>query len=204
MRRPSQRRPHTGARPGSTLRRFRLASQDILHDAHRGLLRTEFLSSLAKTFLGSCQCDSVEVRVTERGKEYRCEFVRGSRQPAHFEVLPGVYSEHSASDAATHLDHLCHLVSGGRLDASPPHSTKHGSFWTNDAKNPVSIVCGPGEDVAVLRVEPEVTRPLSLIWQTRRPQSPAAEAFLAFTRDRVTELGLLVQNGAEPDDGRAL
>jgi two-component system NtrC family sensor kinase len=149
MPRRVQQRTRTDAHPARALRRFRLASQGILHDAHRGLLRTDFLSRLTKKFLGSCGCDSVEVRVTERGKEYRCEFVRGSREPAHFEVLSGGYSEHatehSTSERVTDLDHLCHAVNSGRLAPTVRHRTKYGSFWTGDTAEPVSIVRGHGE-----------------------------------------------------------
>jgi DNA-binding transcriptional LysR family regulator len=68
---------------------------------------------------------------------------------------------------------------------------------------PRSWLDRPGEDVAILHADPKITRPLSLIWRTARRQSPAAEAFLAFTRERVAGL-LLVEDGSEPDDRRAL
>ncbi len=129
--------------PSHTLKRFRLASQDILHDAHRGLLRTEFLTRLTKTLLGACNCDSVEIRITERGKEYRCELDRGSGEAVHFEVLtdqcPDDSEGRSRIPAAADLDRLCEAVSTGRLDAAGEHYSKYGSFWTGDTREPVPI-----------------------------------------------------------------
>jgi DNA-binding transcriptional LysR family regulator len=55
---------------------------------------------------------------------------------------------------------------------------------------PRSYLDRPGEDVAMLSIGPEpLTRPLSLIWRAALSRSPAAEAFLAFTRERVAGLG---------------
>jgi LysR family transcriptional activator of glutamate synthase operon len=53
---------------------------------------------------------------------------------------------------------------------------------------PRSFLDRPGEEVAVLSVAPRLTRPLSLVWRKMRRQSPAAEAFLDFTRERVVAL----------------
>jgi DNA-binding transcriptional LysR family regulator len=56
---------------------------------------------------------------------------------------------------------------------------------------PRSFLDHPGADVTMVSVTPALTRPLSLIW---RAPSPAAEAFLAFTRERVE--GLLEETAA--------
>jgi LysR family transcriptional regulator, transcription activator of glutamate synthase operon len=54
---------------------------------------------------------------------------------------------------------------------------------------PRSFLDRPGPEVAVLSSQPEIlTRPVSLVWRPARRQSPAAEAFLDFTRNRVREL----------------
>jgi len=62
---------------------------------------------------------------------------------------------------------------------------------------PRSYLDRPGEDVAILSIGPEpLTRPLSLLWRATRSRSPAAEAFLTFTRERVAKLGSGEQTAA--------
>lgn len=47
-----------------------------------------------------------------------------------------------------------------------------------------------GPEVAVVELRPRVELPVSLIWRTERRRSPAAEAFLAYARERLERAGV--------------
>jgi two-component system NtrC family sensor kinase len=100
----------------------------------------DFLREVSKMLLDFSGCDTVELRVMERNKYYRCETTHSPKRPFRSEIKPCVKNEDGelipGSQDDSDLEQLCKDVFRGRFDPSLPFFTRRGSFWTEDAGKP--------------------------------------------------------------------
>ena len=65
-------------------------SNQIMHFAHSGLLRHNFLKEVSNVLRKSSGSDRVVMWLKERGKFYRSELLCSQKYPFSFEIMPGV------------------------------------------------------------------------------------------------------------------
>jgi len=117
---------------------FRYLSDQIMHLALRGLLRTDFLNEASKILMEFSGCDSVEMWLKERGKYYRSEVTRSRKRPFRYEIMPIVKDEEGRYvprlKRNSHLERMCLNILLRQYDSSLPFFTDNGSFWTGDTE----------------------------------------------------------------------
>jgi two-component system NtrC family sensor kinase len=113
-------------------------SNQIMHLAHRGLLRHDFLKEVSNALMQSSGSDRVVMWLKERGKFYRSELLCSQKHPFSFEIMPGVEDKERGIIPIlrknTWLERLSREVFLGQYDPSQPCFTPNGSFWTGDAE----------------------------------------------------------------------
>jgi two-component system NtrC family sensor kinase len=122
---------------------YRTLSHRVFSLAHRGVLRIDFMHKVLKMLSAFSECDAVELRMVERDKYYRCEFLPALQTPFYFEIHPGTRVDEGSiaygSPKDSDLERLCRDVIQDRMKPSTSHVTKNGSFWTGDTENPVRL-----------------------------------------------------------------
>jgi signal transduction histidine kinase len=120
---------------------FRALSYQILHYAHRGFLRVDFLREITKRIVDFSGCDAVVLHLKDRGKYYRCTFTPRAAPSFGIDITP--YTENDATlplfEDNPDLQRLYREVLFGAFDPASPFFTKNGSFWTNDIDDPKLI-----------------------------------------------------------------
>jgi signal transduction histidine kinase len=114
-----------------------------LHYANRGFLRTDFLREISKLILDFSGCDTVELHLLERGKNYRCITTLHPEPSFSIESNPTILSESGeiipASQNDSDLKQLRKEILNGHSDSSSPFFTENGSFWAGDTNKPISL-----------------------------------------------------------------
>jgi two-component system NtrC family sensor kinase len=113
-------------------------SNQIMHLAHRGLLRHDFLNEVSNVLMQSTGSDSVVMWLKERGKFYRSELLCSQKYPFSLEVMPGIEDKKLGIIPKlrknTWLERLSRKVFLEQYDPSLSSITPNGSFWTGDAE----------------------------------------------------------------------
>jgi signal transduction histidine kinase len=113
-------------------------SNQIMHLAHSGLLRHNFLKEVSDVLRKSSGSDRVVMWLKERGKFFRSELLGSHKYPFSFEVMPGVEEKKQGIIPKlrinTWLERLCRDVFLGQYDPSLSCITPNGSFWTGEAE----------------------------------------------------------------------
>ncbi|MHC4209901.1 MAG: sensor histidine kinase [Planctomycetota bacterium] len=119
-------------------------SQDILHCARGGLPRTEFLQGVTDLLLDFSGCDALEIRLSEGSLHYRWEVTRRPRRDVRFEFAQWIVEEDGtvipASAAGSDLEWVCRHVARQEYDSTLPFFTGNGSFWAENAAEPMSLL----------------------------------------------------------------
>ncbi len=122
---------------------FRALSNRVLLYANRGLPRIDFVREVSKMLLDFSGCDAVELRLKRHDKCYRSEITRDLKRPFRFEIMPCAQDKNGkivpCSEDDSGLEKLCREIVQKHFDPSLPFFTKNGSFFTNNAKNPLSF-----------------------------------------------------------------
>ena len=122
---------------------YRKLSHRIFSLANRGVLRIDFMCNVLKMLSDFSECDAVELRMVERDKYYRSEFLPALQAPFHFEIHSVMQDNEDSvtysSPKDSDLERLCRDVVQGRLKPSKSHVTRNGSFWTNDTESPITL-----------------------------------------------------------------
>jgi two-component system NtrC family sensor kinase len=122
---------------------FRALSHRVLHYANRGGPVVEFLREVFKTLVDFSGCDAVELLLKEGDNYFRCEARRRAKQFFRFEIIPSAENDSvrsvSGSQKDSGLGWIFNYIIHGRFDSSLPLFTKNGSFWINNAKDPLDF-----------------------------------------------------------------
>jgi two-component system NtrC family sensor kinase len=122
---------------------FRTLSNRVLLYANRGLPRIDFVREVSKMLLDFSGCDVVELRLKRHDKCYRSEITHDPKRPFRFEIMPCAQDKNGkivpCSEDDSGLEKLCREIVQKHFDPSLPSFTKNGSFFTNNAKNPLSL-----------------------------------------------------------------
>jgi len=107
-------------------------AQQLLHQAHRGGHRLEFLQDVSAMILELSGCDALEIRLSDREVRYRWRTC-GPAETSEYSVLEYPAGTHRRAGAADGgLEKLCDSVLSGRIDRRSSRTTPHGSFWSGD------------------------------------------------------------------------
>jgi two-component system NtrC family sensor kinase len=119
-------------------------SQDILHCARGGLPRTEFLQEVTHLLLDFSECDALEIRLSDGSLHYRWEVTRRPRRGVRFELAQWIVEQNGtiipASANESDLEWVCRHVARQQYDSTLPFFTSNGSFWTDNAAEPLSLL----------------------------------------------------------------
>jgi len=122
---------------------FQNLSNRILQYANRGALRTDFQREVPRMILEFSGCDAVTLWLKDHGKYFRSEVKCYSGQPLLFDIKSCGQNENGeiipGSDDDSDLLSLCNHLIQGRVNPFQPMLTKNGSFWTGNAKKPISL-----------------------------------------------------------------
>ncbi len=115
----------------------------ILRYANRAIMRAEFLRQISQLILDFSTCDSLEMKLKERGRHFRTELVLNNPDSFRFEVLPGKENEPSKifprENFTSDYDKLCYKVLAGLTGGSGPGVSPSGSFRINDSGATITI-----------------------------------------------------------------
>jgi len=133
-------RNHRGIRVEESVK----LSQDILHCARGGLPRTEFLKGVTDLLLDFSECDALEIRLSDGSLHYRWEVSRRPRRDIRFKLAQWIVEDDGtvipAAADGPDLEWVCRRVARRQYDSTLPFFTGNGSFWTENAAEPLSLL----------------------------------------------------------------
>jgi signal transduction histidine kinase len=127
---------------------LQILTNRILQYGSRGTDRSDFLRRVLEMLIDFSSVDVAELRFREGQRTFHCRLHSGT-QSFQFESKPVEADESSLNLLERRVDRglseLCRSVVDGEYDASLPHFTSRGSFWTGDTGGPVAT----GRDITL-------------------------------------------------------
>ncbi len=124
----------------TTPHRFRELLHRLLFHANRGFNKLEFLQQSCCILLEFSGCDTVEVRLDERGKVIRCMVLQAGPGEIRIDCRAPVTVD--GDNLTGHIsipERIIKSALSGGFAAAAPFFTRSGSFWTGDTAKPVLL-----------------------------------------------------------------
>jgi signal transduction histidine kinase len=130
------------AQPGPTNETTTLIG-GILKSANQGIPAQEFLYQACHRILTYAGCDSLEIRIVERGTIVRCEATLDDRPPARQEAAARRHTDGEriipCYEIDSDLEKVCEEIVLRHYDASLPFFTRYGSFSIGNSSQPFDL-----------------------------------------------------------------
>jgi len=115
---------------------FQSLSYKIINYSNLGVSLNDFLKNILKALIEFTRCDSLEIWIQDNDKYIHCTLTPEDGGSFHFELIRAkegngkIRIPNLSEDSFIH--HLLIDTIDERFDASLPHFTNHGSFWTGN------------------------------------------------------------------------
>ncbi len=146
--------------PRKLLTEFCALSMKILRLANRGVSRIEFLREVSKMLIHFSGCDALVIRKKDRDYNYYWEAKIQPQEVFHFKKHEDTPL---SSTCESDMERFYRELSQGHFDPRLPFFTKHGSFWTGNADQPVTFTSKKDEKKRSYRLKAGEYKSLLLI-----------------------------------------
>jgi signal transduction histidine kinase len=117
--------------------------EKILRSANKGIPAHDFLCETSHWILGHAGCDSIEIRIVERGRLVCCEANMDDDAPTRQEAGARLHSDGErvipCYDIDSDLERVCEEIVLRRYDPSLPFFTQYGSFSIGNGGQPFDL-----------------------------------------------------------------